>query len=366
MTNNNVLIINGRRYDATTGELLGPSEQPTNKTRTTDGFSSPKKSKNTVSEKQTVDEKNSKSSNITQQARRRVGHAHDIILSKAIHSISTTKPLMRSGVKKPSKTTTQFKQPQTPVLSQQVPVELKTHQSPARTQRAEMIHRSSQVKHFSKHHSSEPKQKVVNTASQPTVVYPSKIIDAVTTQTDKLQNIIDRGIQKATSHDQESTVKEKRKHKPKRSKLRIFNTIVGILAVLLIISFIIQKSIPDIDARIASSKSGVHAEIPGYMPASFRFDGPIKYGQGTVTVIFTSGTKSIRITQQNSSWDSVSLRDSYVSTVDPHYTVVEAGGRIVYLYGQADATWVNAGVWYQITDNANLSTASLLRIVTSL
>jgi hypothetical protein len=366
MTNNNVLIINGRRYDATTGELLGSSDQPTNRTRTTDGFSISKKSKNTAAKKQTVDEKISKSSNITQQSSRRVGHAHDIILSKAIHSVSTTKPLMRRGVKKPSKTSTQFKQPQTPVPSQQVGSEIKTHQSPARAQRAEMIHQSSQIKHFSKHPSSEPKQKGVSTVPQPPVVYSSKITDAVTTQTDKLQNIIDRGIQKATSHDQESAVKEKRKHKPKKSKLRIFNTIVGILAVVLIIGFIIHKSIPDIDVRIASAQSGVHAEIPGYIPTGFKFDGPIKYGQGTVTVIFTSGDKSLRVTQQNSNWDSVGLRDSYVSTIDPHYTVVEAGGRIVYLYGQADATWVNAGIWYQITDNANLSTASLLRIVTSL
>jgi hypothetical protein len=85
-----------------------------------------------------------------------------------------------------------------------------------------------------------------------------------------------------------------------------------------------------------------------------------------VTVIFTSKIDSFRVVQQNSTWDSVGLRDNFVSTIDPNFKVVQAGGRIVYLYGQANATWVNGGIWYQITDNADLSTASLLKIVTSL
>ena len=110
---------------------------------------------------------------------------------------------------------------------------------------------------------------------------------------------------------------------------------------------------PYIDIHIASAESGVHGEIPGYIPAGFKFEAPVKYGQGIVTVIFTSGTKSFRVIQQKSTWDSIGLKDSFVTAVDSHYTVVEAGGRIVYLYGQADATWVNAGIWYQITDNAN-------------
>lgn len=360
MTNNNVLIINGRRYDATTGELLGPSNQPTTKARSVDGLSMPKKSKTTKLKKQTIEEKNSEPSN------KKVGHAHDIILSKTIHSTSTIKPLMRNGLKKPTNTFKSFRQLKASVRTQLPASEIKMHQSPARVHRAETIHRSSQVKHFSKHHSTEQRPGSISTIPRSTSAYPSKIIDSVTTQTTKLQNIIDRGIQKATSHDQTIADSGKNKHKPKRSKLGIFNITVGSLAILLILGFVIQRSIPNIDVRIASAKSGVHAEIPGYIPAGFKFAGPVKYGQGTVTVVFTSGTKSIRITQQNSRWDSVSLRDSYVATVDPHYTVVEAGGRIVYLYDQANATWVNGGIWYQITDNANFSTASLLRIVTSL
>jgi hypothetical protein len=284
-------------------------------------------------------------------------------MSKTVHSVSTTKPLMRRGLKKPSRTSSPYKQPDTSVVAYKAPV-LDVHHNSARAQRAEKIQRSTHVKHFSKHHSSIPRPNGAGSSSPTT--YPARMMDAVSTQSNKLQNIIDKGMQKATSHDQESPVNKKRKHRSKRSKLKTFNILVGVVAILLIVGFIIDKSMPYVDIHIASSQSGVHAEIPGYIPSGYKFEGPVKYGQGIVTIVFTSGSKSFRVIQQNSGWDSASLRDSFVATTDSHYTVVEAGGRIVYLYGQADATWVNAGIWYQITDNANFSTATLLKIATSL
>jgi len=352
MTNNNVLIINGRHYDAETGKLLASNDQPITKARSMDGVTQPKKPKASDLPKPPLG------------TSRRSGRAHDIILSKTIHARSTTKPLMRTGLKKPTKITKPTQHPQAIVGSKQADTEIKLHHNAARVRRAEAMHRAYQVKHFSKHHSSESRRWGVSSSLQSAAVAPAKIIDSIATQTNKLQSIVDKGLQKASSHDQPEPIHAKRK--PKKSKIRVFNTVIGALAVLVILGFAVYKSLPYIDVRIAATQSGVHAEIPGYIPAGFKFDGPIKYGQGFVTVIFNSKTASIRIIQENSNWDSVSLRDSFVSTVDPNYKVVQAGGRIVYLYGKGDATWVNAGIWYQITDNANLSATSLLRIATSL
>jgi hypothetical protein len=363
MTKNNVLVINGKRYDATTGQPLDPSDQPAHKARSIDGLSQPKKSTTQAVKKQTAKEKVPEPARAVAQSSAKRGHAHDIILSRTIHSSSTAKPLMRRGVTKPSKTSNQHKPAESLVKAYKTH-EIATHHNPAREQRAEKIHRSTEVKHFSKHHSSESRSG--GTTGTPPASSQTKMMESVTGQMNKLQNIIDRGMQKATSHDQESPVKEKRKHRTKRSKFRTFNILIVVIAVLLIVGFIIDKNMPNIDIHIASSRSGVHAEIPSYIPAGYKFQGPIKYGQGIVTVIFTSGNNSFRVIQQNSTWDSTSLRDSFLTTANQHYTVVEAGGRIVYLYGEADATWVNGGIWYQITDNANFSTATLLRIVTSL
>jgi len=360
MTNNDVIVINGRHYDAITGELLNYSDQPTGKALSIDGVSSKNKPRTPPHEKITERPKEPGHNHLN------TGRAHDIILSRAVHSRVTTKPLMRIGLRKPSKTDKSIKSLQTPIGLKKPTTTLKPHHDPKLIQRAETVHRSTMVKHFSNRHSSES-HGVVASMSVPSISLPTtRLIDSVTTQTNKLQNIVDRGIKKASSHDQPSPVDIKRKPKTKKSKHRIFNIVVVSLAILLILGFIVYRSIPYIDVRIASAQSGVHAEIPGYIPQGFKFNGPVKYGQGIVTVIFNSKTTSFRIIQQNSSWDSVGLRDGFVSPIDPNYKVVQAGGRIVYLYGQANATWVNGGVWYQITDNANLSTSSLLKIVTSL
>ena len=95
MTNNNVLVINGKRYDATTGQLLGSEDQIAPKARSIDGLSQPKKSKSAEAKKQTVYDKKSELPSAPQQPSARRGHAHDIILSKAVHSTPTAKPLMR-------------------------------------------------------------------------------------------------------------------------------------------------------------------------------------------------------------------------------------------------------------------------------
>jgi hypothetical protein len=360
MTNNDVIVINGRRYDAITGKLLNYGDQSVNKVLSMDGVSLTKKPKTPA---------HKKISELPQQPSHhnlKPGRAHDIVLSKAVHSRVTAKPLMRIGLRKPSKTDKSIKGLQTPVELKQPSATLKSHYDPKRFQQAEGIHRSSMVKHFSNRHSSESNGIGASSSIPPRSLSLTRIVDPVTTQANKLQDMVDRGIQKASSHDQPSPVDIKRRRKAKKTKFRIFNIVIVSLAVILILGFVIYRSIPYIDVRIASAQSGVHAEIPSYIPKGFNFKGPIKYGQGVVTVIYVSKTASFRIIQQNSSWDSVGLRDSFVSTFDPNYKVVQAGGRIVYLYGQANATWVNGGVWYQITDNADLSTASLLKIVTSL
>ena len=65
--------------------------------------------------KHTVDEKISEPLTAIQQSSERRGHAHDIILSKTVHGASTTKPLMRRGLKKPSKTSNPYAQPIAPI-----------------------------------------------------------------------------------------------------------------------------------------------------------------------------------------------------------------------------------------------------------
>lgn len=367
MTNNNVLVINGRRYDALTGQLLGPSSQPAHRGRSIDGISVPKKSKLQPSEQLSNDEQPSVSSIRDNLHGRKIGHAHDVILSTAMHSSSTAKPLMRNGLKKPLKNEKSIKQLQTPIRPKETFTKIQPHNDETRTQRVKEIPRNGHVEHFSTQPTAAHHNWDVSSSSEPTTLPPTKIAGSVGTPPTKLQAILDRGLQKASSHNQTSGLRENPRHRRHKSRLRTFNITVGVIAILLIIGFVIYRSLPEIDVHLASYQSGVHAEIPSYVPAGFRFQQPVEYGPGTVTLIFASKTSSFQVIQQASSWDSLSLRDSFVNPIDPNYKVIEVGGRIVYLYGGASATWVNGGIWYRVTtSNDQLNTNNLLEIAASL
>jgi hypothetical protein len=370
MTNNNVLIINGKSYDALTGKLLSSSDQPSNKAHSIDGLTKPKKSKSDLAQHPSSANMSPEPARLEVPVVKKTGRSHDIILSSTFHTTSAAKPLMRNGLKKPSHSTKPIYHVQSRVDSKQLsapkPIsKIQTHDSQTRLQRVADIHRIKQVKHFSKRPARGSWDSTVN-PSTPSSLSPSKTFVSVSTRNNGLQDIIEKGLQRASSHKQLPSTTGKQKHKKKHSRLKTFNITVGIIAVFIILVFVIAKNIPTIDVRIASAQSGIHAEIPGYVPTGFKFVEPIKYGQGNVTVTYSSNRGSFHIIQEQSSWDSISLRDSFVTTADPNFKVVEVAGRLVYLYGPANATWVNGGIWYQITDNANLSSANLLQIATSL
>ena len=96
--------------------------------------------------------------------------------------------------------------------------------------------------------------------------------------------------------------------------------------------------------------------------------GILKYAPGEVTLSFHSNTddRHFSVIQRASNWDSQTLRDDFVANSGHAYHTLQAGGRTIYAFSQGNATWVNGGIWYQIIDNADLSTSQLLNLATSM
>jgi hypothetical protein len=119
--------------------------------------------------------------------------------------------------------------------------------------------------------------------------------------------------------------------------------------------------------RVASARSGVHGSLPGYQPAGFGLNGAISYKPGQITVSYksTSDNRSFQITQSVSSWNSDTLRDSYVATNHPSYQMVNPKGKTVYLY-DSNATWVDGGIWYRVEGDSQLNSDQLQNIANSL
>jgi hypothetical protein len=179
-------------------------------------------------------------------------------------------------------------------------------------------------------------------------------------------DVFERALQRANSHH-EQPVKPTRKHRTsKKSPKRIVSVAAGALAVLLLAGFIVVQNQANLTMRYAATKAGFAATLPGYKPAGYKA-GKFSYSPGMVGVNFsnTSSGEQYSLIQRESGWDSTTLVDTFVSGQANTYKTVETAGRTIYLYGN-NATWVNGGVWYKVTSNGGLTTNDIVNIAASM
>jgi hypothetical protein len=70
--------------------------------------------------------------------------------------------------------------------------------------------------------------------------------------------------------------------------------------------------------------------------------------------------------QKQSTWDSTALHDNFVAAKNGSYQTIQSAGRTIYTYGNGNATWVNSGVWYQVTSNGSLKMNDLVNLANSM
>lgn len=184
-------------------------------------------------------------------------------------------------------------------------------------------------------------------------------------------DIFEQALARANGH-KETYVKPKKqlKHAAKKRSFGRKLTTAGaaVLAVLLIGGFIAYQNTANIEMRIASTKAGMHAQLPGYKPAGFTASN-FTYDTGAVAVNFHNNHdgRTYKVIQKLSNWDSNALASEYVASVaGTSYHTLQAGGRTIYAYGNNNATWVDSGVWYTITSDGALSTSQLLDLARSI
>jgi hypothetical protein len=277
---------------------------------------------------------------------------------------------MRHAVKKPAKLTPQKASaaaaslnPQarlSPVLTvSNSPILLK--QDIAREKRSQKIQQSELVRKFSDHHT--PGLQPVTKSIQPLAVEPAPALTHHLAPISSAEKLIERGLRAAQSHTGSS---HHHKSAPKKRKLSSIGA--ASFAVLLLGTFFAYQSIPNVSVRYASAKAGLSAQLPSYQPAGFAIDRRIQYTPGQVTIRFSSNadSRAYSLTQRASTWNSDTLVNNYVSNKSENYQTIEDKGRIIYLYDEANATWVNGGVWYEIEGNSQLNRDQLIRIATSI
>ena len=121
--------------------------------------------------------------------------------------------------------------------------------------------------------------------------------------------------------------------------------------------------------KVAATRAGFDANLPSYTPTGYKIDGPVQYSPGIVTISFKSGSenKNFNLTQQPSNWDSLALKESYISSeTDQPAVTQQYNGLTLYLF-EGKVAWVNAGKLFEIdTKGSQLGLEEIQKLATSL
>ncbi len=344
----NVIEINGKIYDATSGRLVShPTVEPVRTPQTVDGFTrpTPKKLHTTpdTPAQLTLQPKPAKQREVSPHHKR--------------HSLQKSQTLMRRAVKKPASQTTKA-----PQITSSRPT-LTSH----RSARAQHVSRSAYINKFSTLSAHQPVVKrtaALEVKEAPT--HHSAPKHHATHHTSapkptKSEALFNKALEQAPADKKAPTKHHKKSHRKAKWG-------ASIAAVLLLVGFIAYMNLPNINMQFASTRAGFGATMPGYKPSGFKVDGPISYKAGEVTVAFSSNTdqRNYSVTQAVSSWNSQALQENFLNAKNATYQTAQTNGKTIYMYDNGNATWVNGGVWYQVESNQALSSDQLLKIASSL
>jgi hypothetical protein len=403
----NVIELNGKRYDAITGAFLGksnatpvpvaPVRHAPGKGKVIDGFVRrqgnntplPKQAALTVHASKITPAPKPKAASKPAVAKpakatkpaptaklHHAGHAHAEArkagTSVFAHQPQHAKTLMRSAVHKPQFEMKKAIKPQTPAEILAKPASALARKrsvaqvDPGRLERAKQVPKHASVRRFlpvgARSGLVEPTHHIATTAVPVIAVKPAPAARQAGPRAAAhaaRPDMFEAAIARARSHEQ-APVHRRRTHR------RLINVMAGVAAFLIIGSFVAYLNLPNIELHVASVQAGFQATMPGYKPLGYTLRGGVRQEGGTVSMRFSSGDSTYIVTQQSSDWDSQSLLDNMLALGGGHQTV-QKDGRTIYIYnGGSSAAWVTGDIRYDITGSASLSADDIVHIATSM
>lgn len=130
----------------------------------------------------------------------------------------------------------------------------------------------------------------------------------------------------------------------------------------------INSNFSKLELYMASSKAGFKATLPSIKPSGYDLSS-ISTGKGAIEASFKSNSdnRTYSISESKSSVTSDQLLTSYIlQKAGENYEIIQTEGKIIYIYGSQDATWVSNGIWYIVSDNNSLSNHQIIDIADSM
>jgi hypothetical protein len=399
---NNIIELNGKQYDAITGALLGESRikaTPASQARrghqgrVIDGFmrKSAQQQAQLVKAMPVVKPEPIKAEPIKTVAKPKMMDVKRVGPQQAkTHQPERSKTLMRHAVKKPKvemkpniKTTgpaEMMAKPKSELSKLEKKVSV-TQVNPIRLARANHVAKSHHIRKFEKPRyepvvvqrgqqyatTARPVQQDMRRAQKPAPIASRSVALEQAAQRlstkQSANDLFEQALIHATSHDEPA-------HKPSGRRAarnrRVVSLVAGLGAFLVIGGFITYLNMPGIELRVASMHAGFHAQMPNYKPTGYALAGGVKATDGKVELTYRSGDSAYKITQVASDWNSSTLLDQNTEQRGAPSQTIQSEGRIIYIYNDNNASWVDGGVRYEITGNASLTADDLVSLATSM
>lgn len=194
---------------------------------------------------------------------------------------------------------------------------------------------------------------------------PPSMVSSVSHQ--KLERMLDEALLRADAH--KKAVRNKRLSKRHFGGLNFMPKWLAIALIGVVLAaagtYFAWRNIPAVSLKIASLRSQVQGSLPEYIPSGFRFNGPIEYKSGNISLTYRADSdRYFTLEQQASNWDSSSL----VANALPQDTKVQTSqvkGATVYVDSSSnEATWVSNGKRYTL--KGKLDTDEIFKIADSI
>jgi len=383
----NFIELNGRRYDAITGQLwrdAGTNKIITRSIETTtpgkviNDVVGPKAGTSLLQyEKTKINHQlPSKVKSIVKPVQPEVAFS-PISVSRSVHQLKAhppekTKTLSRAGVHKPGPSNSKaLVHVRSPIDSAFDSVKLKTTKlpkriDPLRLSKARTIEPSHMVSHFNPDKITENHKPTITSlpVHKPRTTTSSgakpRAIDAVY-HANPYQRHLEKVMQQAHSHEQPPVVLKRHGHK----KHRWLTILIISLVVLSAGGVLLTKNLSVIEIDLASTHAGFKAKLPSYQPAGFSLIDHLQASYDQVVLLYHTRTdgRNYSVSQQISNWDSQTLQN-YIDSTGKSVQSWQNRGITLYKYGN-QLTWVSGETWYQITNHASLSNQQMLAIAES-
>lgn len=381
----NIIELNGKRYDAITGVVLGPSTTPVSAAparRVIDGFiRSSKITHPAVRPRPAPKPPQAQAAPAKPQPASLAVKKMDVSRPSGMHlrrhQPQKGKTLMRHAVRRPETSIKPKLKVQLP--SETAPASVKTIAKPLtkklsvsqvneqRLSRAKNVSQSRSISRFqpaaeAAMHQAHP---AIALATPKANASPSMHLPAAAhlkpavPKPHQPADIFEAALAHARSHEQKPP--RVRRHHAKTAGI-----LAGITAFIVMGGFLAYLNMPGIEMRFASMKVGFSAELPDYKPTGYALKDGVKTDGNQVKLSFYSGDSSYTITQQASDWNSQTLLENYVALNAANHQTVQSQGRTIYIWDGNKAAWVDGGVRYEVSGNAPLSANDIVKLAASI